>query len=407
MNISVGLMEKRDAVDVELNGAFRDRAGKTYPAGRHRFTSEVELTPVDHAASFAIDDMIIGIGFHWERRERQVFRGGLRIVQREGLTAINDISIEDYVTSVISSEMSAGCPIELLKAHAVISRSWLWHPKENREVVGAGTIDLRRDGEIIRWYGREAHRDFDVCADDHCQRYQGITKAFSPTVSEAVRATSGEMLIYNGKVCDARFSKSCGGVTEEYRSAWDDRDVPYLTVRYDGDGPLPSDLESWILSSDAPAYCNTNDHDLLSQILPGFDQETRDFYRWTVTYSPGQVRELVHARLGEDLGEIVDLEPLERGPSGRIVRLRIHGRAKTLVIGKELEIRRALSKTHLYSSAFVVQRAGADFILRGAGWGHGVGLCQIGAAVMASRGKLYDNILQHYYAGTSIEARSL
>jgi stage II sporulation protein D len=415
MNISVGLMEHREAVDVELAGTFTDATGKTYPSGRHNFTSEVALKPVDAAASsFALDDITIGIGFHWERRERQVFRGALRIVKRDGLTVINDVSTEDYVASVISSEMSALCPIELLKAHAVISRSWLWHPKSGRQTLTtphrfARTPPHEEGREILRWYGREAHRDFDVCADDHCQRYQGITKATAPAVDAAVRATTGQMLVYNGEVCDARFSKCCGGITEEYRTAWEDVDVPYLVVLYDGfgEGNLPSDLEQWILSTDAPAYCNTRDPELLSQILPGFDQETRDFYRWSVTYTPEQVRELIQARLNEDVGEVLELIPMERGPSGRIIRLAIRGRTRSLIIGKELEIRRALSRSHLYSSAFVVQRDGSNFVLKGAGWGHGVGLCQIGAAVMASQGKLYDQILTHYYPGASIEVRSL
>jgi stage II sporulation protein D len=428
MNISVGLMEHREAVEIELAGTFTDAAGKTYPSGRHNFASAVELKPVDAAASsFAVEDITIGIGFHWERRERQVFRGALRILKRDGLTVINDVSIEDYVASVISSEMSATCPLELLKAHAVISRSWLWHPKSGRQIrqsvnpsITQSSSDrmridgLRIDGltdsaEILRWYGREAHQDFDVCADDHCQRYQGITKATSAAVDAAVRATAGQMLVYNGEVCDARFSKCCGGIVEEYRTAWEDVDVPYLVPLYDGAGEakLPSDLEQWILSAAAPAYCNTRDATLLSQILPGFDQETRDFYRWTVTYTPEQVRELIQARLNEDVGEVVDLIPLERGPSGRIIRLAIRGRTRSLIVGKELEIRRALSRSHLYSSAFVVQRDGSNFVLKGAGWGHGVGLCQIGAAVMASVGKAYDQILAHYYPGASVEVRSL
>lgn len=383
--LSVGLMEKRAAVDVELLGRFVDSAGRPMAAGRHHFTSEVQLTPVDaDTSSFALDGVTIGIGFHWERQERQLFRGSLRILRREGLTVINDVSLEDYVASVISSEMSGGCPVEFLKAHAVISRSWLCCPQNG----AVGNVSIRNGDEIIRWYGREAHHDFDVCADDHCQRYQGITQTYSPAVVEAVRATAGEMLVSNGEICDARFYKCCGGRTEEYRSAWDDRDVPYLVSRYDGEGDL--------------VYCNTHDRNLLSQILPGFDFETQDFYRWTVTYSPEEVRELVKLRLDEDLGAITSLEPLSRGPGGRIIRLRITGEKKSLVVGKELEIRRALSRSHLYSSAFEVTRDGSSFVLHGSGWGHGVGLCQIGAAVMASRGWPYDRILSHYYAATSL-----
>jgi SpoIID/LytB domain protein len=379
-------MERRDAVEVELQGAFMDGSGRRVDPGIHRFTSEVELKPVDSASSsFALNDVTIGIGFHWERQERQAFRGTLRILKRDGLTVINDVPLEEYVASVISSEMSAGCPIELLKAHAVISRSWLCSPQTG----AAGNVFIRTADEIIRWYGREAHRDFDVCADDHCQRYQGITKAYAPTVAAAVDATSGEMLVYEGEICDARFSKCCGGMTEEYRSAWEDREVPYLTSRYDGESGL--------------VFCDTRDRQLLSQILPGFDLETQDFYRWTVTYSPEEIRELVKARLDEDLGPIVGLDPLSRGPGGRIIRLKISGEIRSLIVGKELEIRRALSRSHLYSSAFNVERSGSNFVLKGTGWGHGVGLCQIGAAVMASRGWPYDKILAHYYAAASLK----
>ena len=389
MKLAVGLAEGREFVDVELLGAFTDSAGKSYPPGRYHLDGEVELTPETSDAAFAIDDVMIGIGFHWERKERQVFRGALRLVRREGLTAINDVSLEEYVTSVISSEMSASCPLELLKAHALISRSWLCYPKLNPESAGKGNESQRSELEISRWYGREAHLDFDVCADDHCQRYQGITKVYSAAAFEAVRATNGEVLWHAGKVCDARFSKCCGGVTEEYRTAWEDREVPYLVSVPDTDDK-------------GNVYCDTHDGALLAQILPGFDQETQDFYRWTVKYSGEEIRALVLAREGEDLGVVETLEPLQRGPSGRIIRLRIQGARKSLIIGKELEIRRALSRSHLYSSAFDVERQGDLLVLHGKGWGHGVGLCQIGAAVMASRGKHYREILEHYYPGTSI-----
>jgi stage II sporulation protein D len=402
--VSVGLIEGLSTVEVELTGTFRDTFGKSYTPARYRFTSELTLTPSDPAScAFALNDVTIGIGFHWERKERQVFRGALRLMKRDmGLTVINDVTLEDYVTSVISSEMSANCPLELLKAHAVISRSWLWFPKANpsRSVkLQSESFDSR---EIRRWYGREAHPDFDVCADDHCQRYQGITKAFSPAVAEAVRATVGEFLRYNGAICDARFSKCCGGITERYATAWDDQDVPYLESIYDG--PAHSDSyvpETWIRSAPA-AYCNTDDSKLLSRVLPGFDQETRDFYRWQVAYTPDELADLIKARLGAELGPIRDLEALARGPSGRIYRLKITGERDYIIVGKELEIRRALSRTHLYSSAFVVDKDSDRFVLRGAGWGHGVGLCQIGAAVMANEGKTYTEILQHYYRGTTV-----
>jgi len=402
MKVSVGLMEAVPSVEVELFGAFVDPAGIAFGPGRRVVDTETTLTPVDPAtASFALDAMTIGIGFHWERQERQVFRGTLRLLRRRGgFTVVNDVPLEEYVTSVVSSEMSASCPLELLKAHAVISRSWLKGPA----ALGVASPGTAPEGEILRWYGREAHPDFEVCADDHCQRYQGMTKAFSPTAEEAVRATAGEMLLFGGAICDTRFSKCCGGMTEAYATAWDDAEVPYLVSFPDGPVEPPSDLEAFIRTS-PPAFCNAADPDLIARILPGFDQETRDFFRWTVAYAPEELGELVAARLGIRLGSVVSLEPLARGPSGRIYRLRIVGEKGTLVVGKELEIRRALSRSHLYSSAFVVDRdAEGRFVLTGAGWGHGVGLCQIGAAVMAERGFGYREILAHYYPGTEVAA---
>jgi SpoIID/LytB domain protein len=402
MNVSVGLLEGRPSIEVELIGGFRDLAGKAYPAGRHRFSSEIVLEPQDTSSAFAVDDITIGIGFHWERKERQVFRGAMRVIKRGGgLTLVNDVSLEDYVTSVVSSEMSATCPLELLKAHAVISRSWLWFPKEGNQ-AGRRVAPGASGHEILRWYGREAHPGFDVCADDHCQRYQGITKAFSPAASQAVIATAGEFLKYDGRICDARFSKSCGGVTELYSTAWEDQHIPYLKSFFDGPGPCPSYSPETLIRSEPPAYCNTRDKDLLSRILPGFDQETQDFFRWHVEYSPEEMAELIQARLGVDLGPIRAVESLARGPSGRIYRLKMTGEKDYIIVGKELEIRRALSRSHLYSSAFVVDKEAGRFVLRGAGWGHGVGLCQIGAAVMADQGKGYSEILGHYYPGTVV-----
>jgi stage II sporulation protein D len=404
LNFSVGLIEKRSAVEVELTGTFTDASGKKHASGHHRFTSEVTLTPSDPTScAFALADVTIGIGFHWERKERQVFRGAFRLVKREGgLTVINDVSLEEYVTSVISSEMSASCPLELLKAHAVISRSWLWFPKANPAPAAKAPSPPPDSHAILRWYGREAHPDFDVCADDHCQRYQGITKAFSPAAAEAVRATAGKFLRYNGAICDARFSKCCGGITERYATAWEDEEIPYLESVYDGPPQSGSYTpETWIRSN-PPAYCNTHDSDLLSRVLPGFDQETRDFYRWQVAYTPEELADLIRSRLGVGLGPIRDLQAIARGPSGRIYRLKVVGERDYIVIGKELEIRRALSRSHLYSSAFVVDKESGRFVLRGAGWGHGVGLCQIGAAVMANAGKTYPEILQHYYGGTTV-----
>jgi stage II sporulation protein D len=412
VNVSVGLMEAQPSLEVELLGRFTDASGKPYDPGKYRFTSEITLTPPDLASSaFAVPQMTIGIGFHWERQERQVFRGILRIIKKgPGLTLINDVSLEEYVTSVISSEMSASCPIELLRAHAVISRSWLWFPKV-RPSPGAsptgrspnrGQDEGLSSHEILRWYGRELHPDFDVCADDHCQRYQGITKAFSSAAAEAVRATAGEFLRYNGEICDARFSKCCGGIIEQYSTAWEDADIPYLRSFHDGPSQsIPSSAETWIRSA-PPAYCNTRDAQLLARILPGFDQETADFYRWRVDYAAEELAEIIKSKIGVNLGPIEDIQPLERGPSSRIYRLQITGEHDYIIIGKELEIRRALSRTHLYSSAFVAEKEPDRIILRGAGWGHGVGLCQIGAAVMADGGKTYREVLQHYYPGTTV-----
>jgi stage II sporulation protein D len=401
----VGLIEGQSAIEVELTGTFIDDSGRRFASGRHRFTSEITLTPSEPVScAFTLSEVTIGIGFHWQRKETQVFRGALRLVKRAaGMTAINDVPLEKYVTSVISSEMSAACPLESLKAHAVISRSWLWFPKAS-PAAGANARKAPHDPhEIVRWYGRELHADFDVCADDHCQRYQGITKAFTSAAAEAVRATAGEFLRYNGVICDARFSKCCGGLTERYATAWEDLDIPYLESVYDGPAqPGSRDAGTWI-RSDPRAYCNTQDSELLSCVLTGFDQETRDFYRWRVVYMPEELADLVKLRLGLDLGPISDLQALARGPSGRISRLKITGARDYLIIGKELEIRRTLSRTHLYSSAFVVDKQSGRFVLRGAGWGHGVGLCQIGAAAMATEGKTYTEILQHYYRGTAVD----
>jgi peptidoglycan hydrolase-like amidase len=312
--------------------------------------------------------------------------------------------------------MNASCPAELLRAHAVVSRSWLLAQLDRGLDSLAATSPDSSPGEIIRWYGRGAHDGFDVCADDHCQRYQGIGKA-SPAAREAVAATRGMVLMSGREICDARYSKCCGGRTEVFSTAWEDRDVPYLASIYDGEGdlagfsmPLSSNCNAGrFIDSDPPAFCNTRSADLLARILPGFDQATSDFYRWEVDYGAEELGEIVESRLGLGLGSIRKLEPLERGPSGRIRRLGITGRNGRIVIGKELEIRRTLSRSHLYSSAFVVRTLASStgqverFRLSGAGWGHGVGLCQIGAAVMADMGRSHEEILAHYFRGAKIE----
>jgi SpoIID/LytB domain protein len=337
------------------------------------------------------------------------------------LTVINEVPVEPYLNSVISSEMSATADAELLKAHAVISRSWLlaqmkqWKRPRVKSEAKIEVVNGQR--QLIRWYDQEAHTNFDVCADDHCQRYQGITKATSPMVFDAIQATLGQVLEFDGELCDARFSKSCGGMTESFDAAWANERRVYLAVSYDGktfpaEFALPlteeANAEKWIRSA-PPAFCNTTDPKVLGKILPDFDQATQDFYRWQVTISQSELQELLQRKLGIDFGAIHQLEPVERAESGRLVKLRIVGERETLVIGKELEIRRALSPSHLYSSAFVVETSGngleipESFTLIGAGWGHGVGLCQIGAALMAERGYGFEQILAHYYNGARLQ----
>ena len=342
---------------------------------------------------FLLKNVRIGIGFHWDRHEDQIFEGRLTIRKNaDGTeTAINTLPLEDYLTSVISSEMSADSPLELLKAHAVISRSW-----------------------AIRAIGHTEHVGFDVCADDHCQRYQGITVEGRMEVTNAIKATRGQVLAHDDRICDARFSKCCGGVSEEYQYCWENTPKPYLVAVRDGSGKLPdltdeATANEWIRSA-PPSFCNTDDRRILAEVLNDYDQETADFYRWRVEYSQKELATLISEKSKEDFGHIIDLIPLDRGKSGRIWRLKIVGSKKTLIIGKELEIRRTLSKSHLYSSAFVVDRDDIDadgipqrFVITGAGWGHGVGLCQIGAAVMSDEGFSYDNILLHYYRGAEIK----
>lgn len=368
------------------------------------------FTPVDNTALFTLHDVVIGVNFHWQRKEKQTFKGELLFMVEDGeVRAVNRLAVEDYLVSVISSEMSATSSLEFLKAHTVISRSWLYAQLQRKERHQQGVLGWENGDEIVRWYAREDHTLFDLCADDHCQRYQGVTRAINPNVERAVRETCGMVLKYDGEVCDARFSKCCGGVTERFSACWEDEDYGYLKAVRDCEGAkVVPDLTTengareWI-ESVPPSYCSTADKEVLSQILNGYDQETNDFYRWRIEYSQEELSLLVARRSGIDFGEIEDLQPVERAASGRIVRLRIVGRKRTLIVGKELEIRRWLSESHLYSSAFVVDKVEEEgnvrFVLKGAGWGHGVGLCQIGAAMMGERGCSFRQILEHYYPG--------
>ena len=365
--------------------------------------------------TFLIKNVRIGIGFHWDRLEDQEFEGTLEIRDNaDGTqTAINRLDVEDYLSSVITSEMSATSSLELLKAHAVISRSWVLRP-----IISPSTCtdkpDLSDPDRHVVWYERDAHEGFDVCADDHCQRYEGITRRdehpeAAANVQKAIDATRGQVLMYDGKVCDARFYKSCGGATELFENAWANEHYPYLEAVRDEIGtPLPDltieeNAQAFIRTSPS-AYCNTTDARVLSQVLNNYDQETKDFYRWTVQYTAAELSDIIRERSGIDFGEILDLVPIKRGPSARLYEMQIVGSKRTMVIGKELEIRKWLSRSHLYSSAFVVDRnEQGDFILTGAGWGHGVGLCQIGAAVMADKGYTYEQILAHYFPSSEIK----
>ncbi len=404
-----------------------------------RLYDELLFEPINKASdSFELLDVTIGINFHWERKEDQRFLGALKIIVEDGkLTGINIINVEEYLISVISSEMSATASLELLKAHAVISRSWLLAnmqtgrdshsekhsapAQQSRPNADPGnkpqqTGSLSSNVERIKWYERDAHTRFDVCADDHCQRYQGITRASTEIVKQAIAATRGQVLMYADKICDARFSKSCGGAFEEFQYCWDDIQYPYLAKQRDSkqETTLPdltqeAEAERWIRTS-PEAFCNTTDKKVLSQVLNNYDQETTDFYRWTVTYKQEELSALILKRSGIDYGQIIDLMPVARGTSGRLWKLKIVGTNRTMIIGKELEIRRTLSPSHLYSSAFVVDKEDISsegipgtFIIIGAGWGHGVGLCQIGAAVMGEQGYLYDAILLHYYINATLE----
>lgn len=430
--INVGIMSK-ETLSFELlsdysfdgsvfKGAQSAKADGNTVIFNGRAYDEVIFSGRESDRQFCLKDVVIGIDFHWERKEDQVFGHDLKLIARKGkISAINIIGVEDYLISVISSEMSATASKQLLKAHAVISRSWVLAQIAKNKKLTAGatpyTACIDTEDELIRWQDREDHKDFDVCADDHCQRYQGLTRASTQAVREAVNETWGEVLMDGGEICDARFSKCCGGVFEEFQYCWEDIKYPYLVKKRDSetDTAIPdltdeSQARKWILSS-PESFCNTTNKKILSQVLNNYDQETANFYRWKVEYSQKELSALIHKRSGVDYGDIKDLVPVARGTSGRLWKLKIVGTKRTRIIGKELEIRHTLSTSHLYSSAFVVEKEGeenglpAKFRLIGAGWGHGVGLCQIGAAVMGAEGYSYDKILLHYYVGATIEKK--
>lgn len=414
-------LAKGESVKGKQNIAF-DEGGILWKGQVYR---ELTFIPQDSNATFTLNDVTIGINFHWERKEKQTFFGALRlVVEGDKIYAINDIEVEKYLESVISSEMKASSSLQLLKAHAVISRSWLLaqiekrhHLEKNKNVFFSF---IKKESELIKWYDREDHTLFDVCADDHCQRYQGITKETNQYVSTAIQQTRGQILMYGNQICDARFSKCCGGMSENYEYCWENEHKPYLTAVRDiapneqqqvltnNDLTVEKNAEAWIRTT-PKAFCYTKEKKILSQVLNNYDQETIDFYRWKVVYSQKELSTLIEEKTKMKFGNILDLIPIERGRSGRISKLKIVGSKLTFIIGKELEIRRTLSQSHLYSSAFVVDKENIcngipqQFVLIGAGWGHGVGLCQIGAAMMGEKGYQYQEILAHYYRGATIQ----
>ena len=435
-SIRVGIYTRKE-IRAVFHGEYRH--GEEVISGEKVICEAGWYVPLSEDCSFSLMDVTIGIDFHWERNETQTFKGSLEVMKAKNgeLTAVNVLDIEDYLQSVISSEMSATSHMEMLKAHAVISRSWALC-KIQRSLQGSAFACQESEGKRICWYGSEPHEGFDVCADDHCQRYQGLRAKDHKNAIKAVLETQGEVLCQLGvrsdelrvkeyEICDARFYKCCGGVTEQFETCWEDTHFDYLVKVEDfpkerrvetslmkcealNKGERRNDLtteegaRAWILSS-PEAFCNTSDKKILSQVLNDYDQETIDFYRWKVAYTQDELTALV-ARHAPQLGKIIDLIPLKRGVSGRIYELKIVGSKKTLIVGKELEIRKWLSESHLYSSAFIVEKENDTFTLYGAGWGHGVGLCQIGAAVMAEKGYTYKEILAHYYPNTIIVGHS-
>lgn len=379
----------------------------------------IKLEPADSKATFVLNKVEIGIGFHWQQTEMQEFEGALTLIIENGkITAINNIALECYLKSVISSEMSAMNNPTLLQAHAIISRSWLIsqllaqkNKYNTRQVKEFHHYQGRKIECITRWYDREDHQHFDVCADDHCQRYQGISKIISINASAAIEATRGLAITFNGNICDARYSKCCGGISENFENVWENKKIPYLAAINDSKNSIAINnqaADDFILSS-PEAFCNTSDPQVLNQVLIDFDRATTRFFRWELSYSQSEISKIIYNKSGIDFGRIIDLIPLERGISGRIIKLLIIGEKQEIIVGKELEIRKWLSNSHLYSSAFMVTKKfnnnesfPSTFTLTGAGWGHGVGLCQIGAAVMAREGYSIYEILSHYFKGTQL-----
>ncbi len=436
--IKVGIMLGRQ-ITFELYGDYKAAGTENFLSGRFvaelsgnkiickkgqekfEFGESITFEPRDLGTeSFLIRDVIIGSKFHWERKEKQRFIGALTLLKVEDkIQIINTLPLEKYLTSVISSEMNARSSLQFLKSHAVVSRSWVLSQMQKagkKKDKKEKSQQSKNPNEVMKWYNREDHTLFNVCSDDHCQRYQGITKIVSETAHIAVNQTYGIVLTSGNSICDTRYSKACGGITESFENTWEHIPQPYLSSvidnKFEPDGyrldfSKEENARKWITGS-PPAYCNTREKKVLSQILNDYDQETINFYRWEVEYSQAEISGILKEKSGIDFGEILDIVPLERGFSSRLIKIGIKGTKNSLTVGKELEIRRLLSKTHLYSSAFIVEKKEivngipSGFIIRGAGWGHGVGLCQIGAAVMALKGYQFDEILLHYFSGASL-----
>ena len=435
--ISVGILAAKQ-IEFELYGDFKsygmrktfngrftaeivnDKIVFKQGAERLEVTNEIIFEPQEmRLESFLIKNVVVGSKFHWQRKENERFIGSLKIIKDGSvITVINILPIEDYLISVISSEMSAKSSIEALKAYAIISRSWLFSQiNKARESNEKRNTEFNSETEHLKWYDREEHKLYDVCNDDHCQRYHGITKVFSGVASQAIEFTRGIVLKYEDKICDARYSKCCGGISESFENVWEPIKHKYLKPvidhkfepdNFETDLTIEKNAERWI-KGHPPAFCNTNDKNVLLQILVDFDQDTKDFFRWQVEYKQEEIAKLIFEKSSLDFGDIIDLIPVERGASGRLSKLKIIGSNKTLIVGKELEIRKYLSPTHLYSSAIVIEKNGEEncipkkFTIYGAGWGHGVGLCQIGAAVMAAKGYMFDEILLHYFSGVKLK----
>lgn len=432
--ISIGILTAKE-VRFDLYGEFLIESSEKKFSGRFKAklengrinvfhekkeiasAAEIIFTPNDlETESFLLRDVVIGKNFHWEKKENQRFRGALKfIIEKDEITAVNILPLEEYLISVISSEMNARSSKNLLKAHAIVSRGWLLSQLEKKN--SKAVSETITEEEIIRWYDREDHANYDLCADDHCQRYQGVTKIISDNATDAISETRGLALTYNNKICDTRYSKCCGGMTESFENVWEPEHHTYLSslvdYKFEVDGTetdltIEKNSERWI-KNNPNAFCNTSDAKILSQILVDFDQSTNDFFRWKVEYTQDELAETIQRKSGIDFGKIIDLIPVERGSSGRLIKLKIVGTNKSVTIGKELEIRKTLSPSHLYSSAFIVLKENIveeipqKFVLQGAGWGHGVGLCQIGAAVMGELGYSFDEILSHYFKSTAIQ----